>query len=152
MNVKTMIRGAVSALILAGVSTLAMAANDSPVGKWKTIDDKTGQPKGMVEITEANGVLTGKIIGRFPKPGDPANPVCDKCEGAKKGQPIVGLVFLENLKKAGDEYEGGQILDPETGTVYSSKAKLIDGGKKLEVRGFVGVSLIGRSQTWVREE
>jgi uncharacterized protein (DUF2147 family) len=79
-------------------------------------------------------------------------PVCDKCEGAKKGQPIVGLVFLEGLKKNGDEYEGGQILDPETGTVYSSKAKLIEGGKKLEVRGFVGVSLIGRSQTWVREE
>ena len=152
MNVKTMIRGAVSALILAGVSTLAMAASDSPVGKWKTIDDKTGQPKGVVEITESNGVLTGKIVGRFPKPGDPANPVCDKCEGAKKGQPIVGLVFLEGLKKNGDEYEGGTILDPEEGKVYSSKAKLIDGGKKLEVRGFLGVSLIGRSQTWVREE
>ncbi|MEW9898240.1 DUF2147 domain-containing protein [Chitinivorax sp. PXF-14] len=152
MNVQTLIRGAVVALLAAGIALPALAAADSPVGKWKTIDDNTGKPRGLVEITEQNGVLTGKITGRFPKPGDPENPVCDKCEGEKKGKPIIGLVFLEGLKKSGDEYTDGTILDPESGKVYSSKLKVTDGGKKIEVRGFIGVSLLGRSQTWIREE
>ena len=152
MNRKSLIRGVFAAVLAAGLALPALAASDSPVGKWKTIDDKTGKPKGVVEITEANGVLSGKIVGRFPKPGDPENPVCDKCEGAKKNKPIVGLVFLEGLKKDGDEYTGGKILDPESGDVYDSKLKVIEGGKKIEVRGFIGVSLLGRSQTWVREE
>ncbi|MBB5019671.1 uncharacterized protein (DUF2147 family) [Chitinivorax tropicus] len=139
-------------LALTVLSGVALAASDSPVGKWKTIDDKTGKPKGVVEITEQNGVLTGRIVGNFPKPGEPENPVCDKCEGDRKGKPIIGLVFLEGLKKNGNEYTDGKILDPENGNIYSSKLKVIEGGKKLEVRGFIGISLIGRSQTWVREE
>ena len=132
-----------------------MAANPlgGVVGLWRwTSFGPSAMYNGIVEITENNGVLTGKVISYFPKPGDPANPSCDKCAGATKGQPIIGLVVLEGLKKNGDTYEGGTILDPETGTVYSFRAKLIDGGKKLEVRGFVGVSLIGRRQTWIREE
>ncbi|WP_137937510.1 DUF2147 domain-containing protein [Chitinivorax sp. B] len=140
------------AIITTGLAGLTLANTDSPVGKWKTIDDKTGKPRGVVEITEQNGILTGRIIGNFPKPGEPENPVCEKCDGDKKGKPIIGLVFLEGLKKNGNEYTDGKILDPENGNVYSSKLKVLDGGKKIEVRGFIGISLLGRSQTWVREE
>ena len=101
-----------------------------------------------MEITEAaNGELTGKIVKLFANP----DAVCEKCEGALKGKPVVGMTILTGLKKDGEEWEGGKILDPKSGKVYSAKAKLTDGGKKLEVRGFLGVALLGRTQTWERQ-
>jgi uncharacterized protein (DUF2147 family) len=126
------------------------AAQDSPVGLWKTIDDETKQARSMVRITEANGVLSGKI----EKIIDPtkADAKCEKCTDDRKDKPIVGMTILTGLKKFDTEWGEGQILDPNNGKVYKAKAKLQDGGKKLEVRGFVGVSLLGRSQVWVREQ
>lgn len=135
---------AVTALTLC--SSLALAAGAG--GTWKTIDDETKQPKALVEITEAaNGELTGKIVKLFANP----EAVCEKCEGALKGKPVVGMTILTGLKKDGEEWEGGKILDPKSGKVYSAKAKLTEGGKKLEVRGFLGVALLGRTQTWERQ-
>ena len=128
MNVKTMIRGAVSALILAGVSTLAMAASDSPVGKWKTIDDKSGKPKSIVQITESNGVLTGKIVELLEGASEKT---CSKCEGDLKDKPLVGMRILWDLKKEGNEWTDGKIFNPADGGTYTSKAKLTDGGKTL---------------------
>ncbi|HEY7219545.1 MAG TPA: DUF2147 domain-containing protein [Candidatus Binatia bacterium] len=128
------------------------AAEPSPAGLWKTIDDHTGQPKGLVRLREVNGQYEGKIEKIFPKPGDDPAPKCDKCDGARHNQPVLGMTFLWGLTKQGDEYQGGEILDPENGKTYRAKMKLIDGGKKLEVRGFIGFSLLGRSQTWLREE
>jgi len=130
----------------------AYAAEISPVGLWKTIDDRSGEAKGLIRIREINGKFEGKIDKIFPKPGDDPAPKCEKCEGSLRNQPVLGLTFLWGFTKQGDEYQGGEILDPESGKIYQAKMKLIDGGKKLEVRGFIGFSLFGRSQTWIRQE
>jgi len=134
------------------VGTPAYAAELSPVGLWKTIDDRSGEAKGLIRIREADGKFEGKIDKIFPKPGDDPAPKCERCEGALRNHPVLGLTFLWGFTRQGDEYQGGQILDPESGKIYQAKMKLIDDGKKLEVRGFIGFSLFGRSQTWIREE
>lgn len=136
---------------LAPAALLAVFAGhalaQSAAGEWKTIDDKTGQPKAVVQISDNSGELTGKIVKLFNHP----DAICDKCEGEKKDKPIVGMTILWGLKKDGDMWVNGKILDPKEGKVYSSKAQLADGGSKLEVRGFIGVSLLGRTQTWIRQ-
>ncbi|AIN74379.1 DUF2147 domain-containing protein [Flavobacterium psychrophilum] len=116
-------------------------------GKWKTIDDKTGQAKSIVEVYENSGKVYGEVIEII----DPSrrNRKCEKCEGLDKNKPVLGLVIIKGLKKEDDEYNGGKILDPETGNIYKCFIKLA-GKDKLEVRGYMGFSLIGRSQTWVR--
>ncbi|MDO8651146.1 MAG: DUF2147 domain-containing protein [Undibacterium sp.] len=147
--------GSFSALITVLLS-LSIAplvhAQDSAAGLWKSIDDKTGKPKSLIRITETAGELQGKIEKLFRDPDTEQNPKCDKCEGANKAQPIIGMTILFGLKKDGDEYNGGKILDPENGKLYSSKLSLIENNKKLNVRGYIGVPLLGRSQTWVREQ
>ena len=121
--------------------------SQSVLGKWKTIDDKTNQPKSIVEIYESNGKIYGKVIEIFneAKP----NGVCSKCTGTDKNKPVLGLVVIKGLSKDGEEYSDGKILDPETGSLYKCMIKLL-GKEKLEVRGYMGISLLGRSQTWVR--
>jgi uncharacterized protein (DUF2147 family) len=138
--------------ILLNIVYSLVAAELSPVGLWKTIDDNSGQPKGLVRIREINGQFDGRIEKIFPKPGDDPAPKCDKCDGARRNQPVLGMTILWGLTKQGEDYQGGEILDPENGKIYRAKMKLADGGKKLEVRGFIGVSLFGRSQIWLREE
>ncbi len=133
-------------------ASAAWAQEASPVGVWKTIDDQSGKPKSLIRISVDNGELRGKIEKLFREPGEEQNPTCDKCEDARKDQPIIGMTILTGMKKDGDEYNGGQILDPENGKVYKSKMALTDGGKKLDVRGYIGVPLLGRTQTWVRME
>ncbi|MDH5340010.1 MAG: DUF2147 domain-containing protein [Rubrivivax sp.] len=128
-------------------------AQASPVGLWKTIDDETQKEKSYVRITEMGGVLSGKI----EKLLDPAKQEskCDKCTDARKDQPVLGMVIVRNVKAAADDkalWEGGDILDPNNGKVYSVRIKPIDGGAKLEVRGFIGFALLGRTQTWIRVE
>ncbi|MGO6984284.1 DUF2147 domain-containing protein [Rhizobium leguminosarum] len=132
------------------MSSTAWADNTSPIGVWKNIDDATGKPRAIIRITESNGILQGKVEKVFLAPNE--SPTCKKCEGALKDAPVVGLVILRGLKKDGADYTGGEILDPDSGKVYSSKVSLTDGGKKLNVRGFIGVSLLGRSQIWVRQD
>jgi uncharacterized protein (DUF2147 family) len=130
----------------------AFADDSSPVGLWKNIDDVSGKPKALIRITETNGALQGKIEQLFREPNEDQNPKCDKCDGARKDQPIVGMVILSGLKKDGTDYAGGEILDPNNGKVYKSKMHLTDSGKKLSVRGYIGVPMLGRSQVWVRQE
>jgi uncharacterized protein (DUF2147 family) len=138
-------------LALALSVSLVHAQAASPVGLWKTIDDASGEPKALVRIALDSGVLTGTIEKLFRKPGEDPNPTCDKCEGARKDQPIAGMQILSGLKPDGDEWTGGEILDPNNGKVYKAKLRLADGGKKLEVRGFIGFSLLGRTQVWQRD-
>ena len=133
-------------------SSHAWADDTSPVGLWKNIDDVSGKPKALIRITESNGTLQGQIEKLFRGPTEEQNPKCEKCDGARKDQPVIGLVIMNGLKKDGDEYNGGEILDPDNGKVYRSKIHLTDGGKKLSVRGYIGVPMLGRSQTWVRQE
>ncbi|MCC2678541.1 MAG: hypothetical protein K0R29_1117 [Pseudobdellovibrio sp.] len=128
-------------------------AQSAIVGQWKTIDDETGKPKSIIEIFEKDGVYNGRIVRLFREPTEDQNPKCDKCSGDKKDQPVLGMQNLVGLKKDSDtQWSGGEILDPKNGKTYSCKAEVIDGGKKLKLRGFIGFSLIGRTQTWERVE
>ncbi len=141
------------AVLAAAMSTASAWASDaSPVGLWKNVDDVTGKPKAMIRITEENGALVGRIEKLFRAPDLDQNPKCDKCEGSNKDQPVIGMVFMSGLKKDGSDFSGGEILDPDNGKVYRSKVTLIDGGKKLSVRGYIGVPMFGRSQIWLRQE
>ena len=121
--------------------------SQSVIGKWKTIDDETGQAKSIVEIYEANGKIYGKIIEIF----DVARKaeVCKECSGADKNKPILGMIILRGLSKDDDEYNGGKIIDPKNGKTYKCSIAL-ENKDKLKVRGYIGFSLIGRSQYWVR--
>ncbi|HJR72056.1 MAG TPA: DUF2147 domain-containing protein [Luteimonas sp.] len=127
---------------------VAAFAQNSPVGRWKTIDDETGKVKSIVEVTETNGTLQGKVVEILQSDRGP-NPVCDKCEGANKNKPVKGMTILWGLKKDGNQWSGGTVLDPAKGKTYKSKVKLIDGGKKLGMSGCI--AFICREQVWVRE-
>jgi uncharacterized protein (DUF2147 family) len=129
-----------------------LAAEPSATGLWRTIDDSTGKARGLVRITEVSGQYQGKLEKTFPQPGEDSNPECDKCIGTRRDQPVIGMTILWGMIKQDEEYQGGEILDPENGKIYRAKMKLADGGKTLHVRGFVGISLLGRTQVWMREE
>jgi len=142
------------ACLLAGAALGAAAQATSPAGLWRTIDDSSKKDKSLVRIVEANGVYTGKVE-KIVDPDSPKDAVCKDCSDERKDKPILGMTIIRNMKQSGDDktvFEGGDILDPNNGKVYKSKMKLIDGGSKLEVRGFIGISLLGRTQTWVRAE
>jgi uncharacterized protein (DUF2147 family) len=137
----------------AALASMSAIAAVSPVGLWKTIDDNTGKVRSIVRITQSNGEYKGTIEKLFRSPDQEQNPVCTKCSDARKGKPIIGMTILTGLRADGDdEFAGGEIVDPENGKTYSSKLTLDEDGRKLEMRGFIGVSLIGRSQTWVRAD
>ena len=124
---------------------------DSPVGRWRTVDDVTGKAKSIVTIWEENGKLYGRVQNLVdPDPKDP-NPRCEDCTGDQKNKPVIGLRILWDLQKDGDGWSGGTILDPANGKTYKCLLQLEDGGTKLKVRGFIGVSLLGRTQYWQRE-
>ncbi|WP_263079309.1 DUF2147 domain-containing protein [Endozoicomonas sp. Mp262] len=144
MLIKTARMLLASAALALPLSALA----STPVGIWKTIDDATGEAKSLVTIREENGQLTGavtKILNEAKR-----DAVCEKCDDARKGQKVEGMTILWGMEKDGDKYDDGKILDPESGKIYSANMKLLDKGEKLEVRGYIGFSLIGRSQVWER--
>jgi uncharacterized protein (DUF2147 family) len=124
----------------------------SPVGKWKTIDDETGKPKSVVILWEENGILYGKIERLFRTPEEEQNPLCDECKGENKDKPIIGMTILEGLTIKNEVWSGGTILDPNNGKVYKCKIELIESGKRMKLRGFIGFSLLGRTQFWERIE
>jgi uncharacterized protein (DUF2147 family) len=129
----------------------AAGANDvsSPVGIWKTVDDKTGKARSLVRIYEKDGKLFARIEQSLI-PGDEAR-TCTKCPDGRKDQPLIGLEFMRGMTLMDGEYRGGDIIDPDSGSIYRCKFRLVDGGTRLKVRGFLGVWLFGRSQTWERE-
>ena len=140
------------AFVLATASVLAMA-QATPAGLWKTIDDDGTTEKSLVRIVNSGGVLSGKV----EKITDPAkaNEKCVKCEDDRKDKPIIGMTIISGAKQdpeESDKWTGGVILDPAKGKIYKLTLKLEDGGKKLDVHGYIGFSLIGRSQEWVRAE
>jgi uncharacterized protein (DUF2147 family) len=139
-------------MIVLAQSVPSAAANPSPVGLWKTLDDKTGEPKSVIKVWIDKGELFGRIETLVLKPGENPHPLCEECYGDKKGQPVIGMMVLWGHKQEGQMWSGGFVLDPENGKTYNSTAQVIDGGGKLEVRGFIGLSLFGRTQTWVRAE
>ncbi|MDR0825239.1 MAG: DUF2147 domain-containing protein [Prevotella sp.] len=128
------------------VGGLTMSAQ-TVAGKWKTFDDKTGDAKSIVEITEKGGKIYGTIIEIL----NPAkkNDKCDKCPDSDKNKPLIGLTIIKGLSKDGNEYSDGKILDPVSGKLYKCTVSL-DGKDKLKVRGYVGISAFGRNQLWTR--
>lgn len=129
---------------------LVFAQDSSIVGKWKTIDDKTNEPKSIVQIYEKDGKYFGRIKELFRKPGEDPDPVCDKCpdDDPRKNQPTKGMVIIKDLVQDGDEYEDGTILDPKEGKIYTCKLWIEEG--KLMVRGYI--AFFFRTQTWHRVE
>jgi len=134
------------------VACAACADPGSPAGLWKTIDDKSGKERALIRIVDNNGVFEGSVEKIFDQPGDDPKHLCRRCDGERKDQPIIGMVFLWGLRRDGDTYSGGEVLDPNIGRIYRARLKLTDGGRKLEVRAYIGISLFGRSQTWLRQE
>lgn len=143
----------VAVALAAIVMQTAAWAQATPVGLWKTIDDETKKEKSLVRIADSGGVLTGKI----EKLLDPAREkdVCDKCTDERKDKPIAGMTIIRNVRQNADDkgmWDGGEIMDPNNGKTYKVRLKPADGGKSLDVRGYVGAPLLGRTQTWIRVE
>lgn len=134
--------------VVASLATISAA--QSPVGLWRTVDDATGKEKAMVRITESAGVLTGKIEKMLDPTKQDAK--CDDCTDSRKGQPVVGLTIIRNIKKGDSHWDGGDILDAANGKVYRARLTLSDDNKKLDVKGYIGTPLFGRTQTWSRVE
>lgn len=144
----TKMLAALAVLLLHG----AAFAQATPVGLWKTIDDETKKEKSLVRIVETGGTLSGRIE-KLLAPDAKADDVCDKCTDERKGQPIVGLPIIRNAKVSPEDpglWTGGEILDPNNGKTYKLRLKPLDGGKALEVRGYIGPFY--RNQTWIRVE
>ncbi len=128
-------------------------AQATPVGLWKTIDDKTKSERALVRISESGGVFTGRIEKLLAADAK-QDGTCDKCEDDRKDKPIVGMEIVRGVKKADSDntWDGGTILDANEGKIYKVRMQPADSGKKLEVRGYVGMPMLGRTQTWIRVE
>jgi uncharacterized protein (DUF2147 family) len=145
-------RPILAALLLVALPLSAFAQDATPIGKWRTIDDATGKAKSIVEVYDAgNGKLSAKVLQVLDSDKGP-HPLCDACKGAKHDKPIEGMVIAWNLERDGRSWDGGRIMDPKNGKEYSAKMTPVAKGTKLEVRGYMGFSLLGRTQTWLREE
>ena len=128
--------------------TLSVTLNGQTIiGQWETYDDKTKEKTAVIEIYQTDNLYFGKIVKSFNLE---KNALCENCKGINKNKPIIGLVVIENIKKDGNEFNGGTVLDPDNGETYKCYLKLKN--NKLEVRGYIGFSLLGRTQYWVRKE
>jgi uncharacterized protein (DUF2147 family) len=147
-----MLRALAVAVALAASLAAASAAQAAPKpdGTWQIISDKDGKPRALIRLTTVGGTLQGVLTASLR--GEDPNNVCSKCQGANHNKKIIGLLVLWGLKPAGDgAWDGGQILDPDSGNVYSAKMTETPDGKTITMRGFIGISLIGRTQTWKRQ-
>lgn len=140
------------ALALAGAS-LAAAAQSTPAGLWKTIDDDGKTEKSLVRITDNAGTFSAKVEKIFEAAKQDAR--CEECSDDRKNQPVLGMTIVKGVRANLDDkalWDGGEILDPNNGKTYKVRMKPIDGGKRIEVRGYIGAPLLGRTQTWIRVE
>lgn len=140
-------------LLASATATLPVHAADgqlaTPAGLWQPLDS-SGKPLGLIRIFEANGLYYGRI--EPSSPSDDRRALCTRCTGERHDQPIIGLVLMRHLRLENGEYVGGDIVDPDTGRIYGCTLRLTDGGRQLVMRGYLGISLLGRSQTWRRVE
>jgi len=140
-----------TALVFFAGSVLSQS-QDPAVGVWKTIDDKTNEPASLIKIEQVNGVLEGTIIKTFQKPNEKPLVYCNLCKDDRKDKPIIGMKIMTELKRdKPGAWSDGKILDPEEGEVYRVKIVTED-GKKMDVRGYIGVPLLGRTQIWYKAE
>jgi len=138
-----------ASLLLVSSSANAQPQRLSPVGTWVSIDDKTNKARSIIRVTQRGGVLYGRILRVFKQPGDTG--FCRKCSGRFKDKPVKGLQIMWGVRKTGaNTWSGGRILDPKNGKIYRVKLSLTNNGKTLKVRGYIGISLFGRTQNWHR--
>jgi uncharacterized protein (DUF2147 family) len=141
----------VAAVVAVTADTVPVRATEpTAAGLWEQVDENSGKAESWFKISERGGVYEGNVVKIFSKPGEDENWVCNKCEGAEKGAPVLGLTLIKAMQRNGLSYEHGTIMDPRDGSVYRALMKLSPDGQKLEVRGYLGISLFGRSQTWNR--
>jgi uncharacterized protein (DUF2147 family) len=138
----------IAALVLLGFAAHAFARDAAPVGTWQTFDDDTHAPKALVRIEDHAGIISGRIVKLFPAPGE--DPRCTDCTGAQHGQRVLGMTILRNFRRDGDYWDGGEVLDPESGDIYRAILRLSSDGTTLDVHGYIGIPLLGRSQVWAR--
>ena len=154
---KHAVRLALAFGLLLGTGAVSATDPSTPVGTWQQVDDVTGKPTSILQITESNGELQAKVLQvmnatpeDIARDGNP--PKCTQCDGARKDQPIIGMTIMWGVTRDYDVWDGGRILDPKNGKTYKVKLTLKDGGQKLDVHGYIGFSLLGRSQVWRREQ
>jgi uncharacterized protein (DUF2147 family) len=142
----------IAGVVMLCISGAAFCQTPPPVGLWKTLSDKNDEAESLVRIIEVSGEFQGVIETIFSPPAPSPNPLCEQCKGELKNKPIVGMQIMKGLRRSGDTFSGGEILDPDEGNSYKCTVRVINGGTRLEVRGYIGISLFGRTQVWLRQE
>ena len=138
------------AIVIFAVAGPAAAQSSTPVGLWKTVNEK-GEPEGLVRISEVAGELRATVEKVYSPPAPEPDPLCELCTGERKNKRVIGMQIVSGLRWDGEHYSGGEILDPNNGKSYRCLMRVVDDGRKLEVRGYIGISLFGRTQVWLRD-
>ena len=150
IRIPRLVRRTAAVSFCAFLVTSAYADPPTVEGVWQQIDNGTGYVGGLISLKEKAGLWEGYIVKIYPKPSDPVDPVCSGCTDDRKNQPVLGLRLIQNAKRDGLSYEGGTILNPRNGSQYSARLTLSSDNQTLTVRGYLGLTLFGQSQTWTR--